>query len=80
MTAKNTGQDILNSIIINDYTPNFTNFVSASCPNNLPSNISSCNIEESPNIGEKGSVKWKFVGNLNTNEELKVFYQVRVDN
>lgn len=80
VTAKNTGQDILNSIIINDYTPNFTNFVSASCPNNLPSNISSCNIEESPNIGEKGSVKWKFVGNLNTNEELKVFYQVRVDN
>lgn len=80
VTAKNTGQDILNSIVINDYTPDFTNFVSANCPNALPTNITSCTIETVPNVGEKGSVRWRFVGNLNTNEELTVFYQVRVDN
>jgi uncharacterized repeat protein (TIGR01451 family) len=80
VTAKNTGQDILNSIIINDYTPDFTNFVSAACPLVLPSNISNCTIIELPNTGEKGAVKWSFIGNLNTNEELTVFYQVRVDN
>lgn len=80
LIAKNTGQDILNSIEINDYTPEFTNFVSAICPPVLPTNITSCVISESPNVGKKGSVKWTFIGDLNTNEELTVFYQVRVDN
>lgn len=80
VTAKNSGQDTLNSIIINDFTPNFTNFVSANCPIQLPTGITSCTIETLPNVGEKGSVRWRFDGNLNSNEELKVFYQVRVDN
>ena len=80
LTARNTGIDILNSIVINDFTPDFTNFESATCPTVLPINIVSCTVDQSPNVGEKGAVRWIFVGDLNSSEELVVFYQVRVDN
>lgn len=79
VTAKNNGNEKLNNIIINDYTPNFTNFVSAECPQEKPSGITSCSVIEKPEINKKGNVKWSFIGDLYTNEEIKVVYKVKVD-
>lgn len=76
----NNGQEAIDTIKIDDFTPNYTNFVSASCPSVLPTGISNCQIVSNPNVGEKGNVKWEFDGILLSGENMTVLYQVRVDN
>lgn len=80
ITARNNGIDVLDNIIINDYTPAFTNFYDADCPDELTSGMTSCYFDSVPNIGETGNIKWKFDGELYSGEEISVFYQVKVDN
>jgi uncharacterized repeat protein (TIGR01451 family) len=80
VTAKNNGQEVLNNIIINDFTPDFTNFDAALCPVVLTSGMTSCNIITSPAVGSKGNVQWSFTGVLYSSEEISVTYRVRVDN
>ena len=78
LTAVNNGTQALNTLVVNDATPAFTTFVSASCPTTLPSGISACSISASPAVGAAGSLQWTFTGSLAPSAQLVVSYQVKV--
>lgn len=72
----NNSSAALSSVIINDSTPAYTLFQSASC-GTLPLNFSGCNIT-SPAIGAAGSIIYTFVGTLAPAASGTVSFTVQV--
>lgn len=74
----------INNLLINDATPAYTSFVSATCPTSLPTGITACTTPNSasssaPVIGGVGAIKWVFTGNLPASGMGFVSYRVKVD-
>jgi uncharacterized repeat protein (TIGR01451 family) len=68
------------SIVINDATPEHTNFLSASCITPLPAAISACTVSSAPAVGGVGSVRWQLTGTLSPSATGQVSYSVKVNN
>ena len=79
LTATNNGTQALSTLVVNDVTPAFTTFQSASCPGSLPAGISACNVSAQPAVGGTGSMQWTFTGTLASGGQLIVTYRVKVD-
>jgi uncharacterized repeat protein (TIGR01451 family) len=80
LTYQNNSNEPITTIVINDATPAYTNFFSASCVTPLPSAISTCTVTSSPALGAKGTVKWTLTGTLSPSATGQVQYKVKVDN
>ena len=82
LTYQNNSNASLASIVINDATPSYTTFVSASCvvPPALPAAITACTITTAPAVGAVGTIKWTLTGTLSPASTGKVEYKVIVDN
>jgi hypothetical protein len=79
LTATNNGSAAVSTLVINDATPAFSTYVSATCPAPLPPVITACNVSMQPGVGSPGSVQWTFSGNLAPGGQLVVRYQVRLN-
>ena len=60
----NQGSGAITSIRINDTTPAFTLFVSATCLPPLAAGLSACSVTGSPAVGATGAIEWTLVGSL----------------
>ena len=86
LTYQNNSNAPLASIVINDATPSYTTFVSASCVvpplplPALPAAITACTITTAPAVGAVGTIKWTLTGTLSPASTGKVEYKVIVDN
>lgn len=67
------------TMTVNDATPGYTTFVSASCPGSLPSGVTACAVPTKPAAGATGAVQWTFTGTLAAAGSITVTFQVRVD-
>ena len=63
ITYSNTGNSPISNLVINDGTPAFTTFSSASYASPLSNNLTGCTIT-SPAVGSPGSLAWTFAGTL----------------
>ena len=79
LTATNNGSAALSTLVINDATPAFTTYVSATCPVVLPAVITACSVSTQPGVGSPGNVQWTFSGKLAPGGQLVVTYQVRLN-
>jgi uncharacterized repeat protein (TIGR01451 family) len=77
LTAQNNGATALTTLVINDATPAYTSFVSASCPATLPAGVTGCTLTQ-PAAGQPGAVQWSFAGALGGNGQVVVTYQVKL--
>jgi uncharacterized repeat protein (TIGR01451 family) len=78
LTLTNNGSTGLATVIMNDTTPSFTNFVTAQCPGALPSGLTGCNVTAAPSAGGQGALQWTFNGALAAGAQVAVTYQVTV--
>jgi uncharacterized repeat protein (TIGR01451 family) len=77
VTYANLGTTPLSSIVIQDATPPYTVFVSASC-GTLGSGLTGCAVTQQPAVNAAGSVRWTLNGTLAPGASGTVTYQVRV--
>jgi uncharacterized repeat protein (TIGR01451 family) len=77
---QNNGSTPLNAIVINDATPAFTTFISATCIAPLPAAIGACSVNIAPAIGGVGAVQWVFTGSLAPAAAGQVEFRVKVNN
>ncbi len=80
LTYQNNSNVPLASVVINDATPTYTTFLSASCIFPLPASISACTVTSAPAVSATGSVKWTLTGTLSPSSAGQVEYKVKVDN
>lgn len=78
LTAANMGAKPLSSLVVNDFTPAFTNFFAADCPSKLPAGITGCSVTK-PAVGAKGAVQWTFTGSLEPSRSMLLTFLVDVD-
>lgn len=79
----NTTTYPLANFSVQDATPSYTVFVSASCPSVLPSGLISCVVPShatatAPSINSSGIIRWNFTGALQAGASGAVTYQVKV--
>ena len=79
ITATNNGSQPVSTIVINDATPAFTNFLSASCPGSLPPGITACTVSSAPAVGGTGAVTTTLTGSLAPTAQVSVAFRVKVD-
>ena len=81
VTATNNGSQPVSTIVINDATPSFTNFVSAACPlpATFPAGITACTVSIQPAAGASGAVQWMLTGSLTPTAQVAVRFQIKVD-
>ncbi len=79
VTFKNNSSGNLTSVIINDNTPAFTSFVSASC-GPLPPVITVCTVTTNPSVGSTGAIVWTLTGGLSPGSTSFVLFTVKVNN
>ncbi len=79
VTFVNSGSGPLTSVVINDTTPAFTSFVSASCGANPPV-ITVCTLTSNPIVGTTGAIIWTLTGSLNPGSTSFVQFTVKVNN
>lgn len=79
LTAANMGAKPLSSLVVSDFTPAFTNFHSAVCPELLPAGMTSCAVTTQPAVGATGAVQWTFTGSLAPGATILVVLHVNVD-
>ena len=91
ITYTNMSSSVLSTLTINDTTPAYTNFVSASV-GNMPPSLTDCvkNTPANPSpaaavscasnqpAGGSGAVVWRFTGSLPGSGTGQVFFQVRI--
>lgn len=77
ITYKNVSSQALNTIVINDATPPYTVFSSATF-GALPTGISNCVIS-GPAVGAVGPISWTFVGTLASGAQGVITYVVEID-
>jgi uncharacterized repeat protein (TIGR01451 family) len=82
ITYSNLASEVLSDIIIDDKTPAFTTFNSASCVLPLPASLSGCAVTTQPPPGGTGAIQWTFDTGvtLQSGAQGQVQYQVTVDN
>ena len=80
LTYQNNSSAPISSIVINDATPAYTNFLSATCVLPLPTNIGACTVTSAPAIGAVGGVVWTLTGTLSPSATGQVNYSVKVNN
>ena len=76
----NPSANVVSNIVINDMTPSFTTFRSASC-RTTPSSVL-CSVASSPSVGGVGSLQWVLTNNptgLGSGQSGEVRFCVRVD-
>ncbi len=78
ITYRNSGAAPLSAIVIQDSTPAWTVFESASC-GNLGGGLSACGVSSQPAAGASGTVTWSLAGVLDPGESGTVTFQVRVE-
>lgn len=80
LTILNLGSDPLSTLVINDNTPAFTTFISATCPipASLPPSLTACNVSAQPAVGGQGTLQWTFIGSLASGSQTAVTFQVQV--
>ena len=76
ITYRNTGAEALTNLVINDATPAYTTFVSAS-NGTVATGLSAPTIA-APAVAGRGAVKWTFGGSLNPGQSGTVTFSVRV--
>jgi uncharacterized repeat protein (TIGR01451 family) len=74
----NSSGAAVNSIVISDNTPAFTNFTAASCGAPLPAAISACAVTTQPSVGGAGNIQWTLTGALNPAQSGSVIFRVTV--
>ena len=80
ISLSNQGSSALTTVVVNDTTPTFTQFVSASCPlpAALPAGFTACNVTVQPAAGGQGALQWTFTGTLASGGQTAVTFQVQV--
>jgi uncharacterized repeat protein (TIGR01451 family) len=80
LSLSNQGSSALATVVVNDTTPAFTEFVSASCPPPaaLPTGLTACNVTVQPAVGAQGAMQWTFTGALASGGQTAVTFQVKV--
>ncbi len=80
LTITNLGTQPVTSVVVNDTTPTYTNFLSAACPaaGTLPANLTACALTAQPAVGAQGALTWTFTGSLASGAQTSVSYQVQV--
>ena len=78
ITYKNNGSTPIETIVIRDATPAFTNFVAASC-GVLPAALTTCTFTQPAPAGV-GSIQWQLGGSLNSTSTGQVSFSVKVNN
>jgi uncharacterized repeat protein (TIGR01451 family) len=80
LTLYNAGSKPLTQVIVNDATPAYTTFTSATCPStsSLPTGLTACTVSTQPAAGGQGAIVWSFTGSLNPGAQAVVSYQVTV--
>ncbi|MCP5176768.1 MAG: hypothetical protein H6997_04330 [Moraxellaceae bacterium] len=76
----NPSSNVVSNIVINDMTPSFTTFRSASCRTTPPSVL--CSVSSSPTVGGVGAIQWNIANNplgLGSGQSGDVRFCVRVD-
>jgi uncharacterized repeat protein (TIGR01451 family) len=79
ITYKNESTGPLSTLLINDATPAFTTFLSATC-GPIPANLTGCSVTTSPAVGALGSIIWTFTGTLAPTAQGTVTFSVQVNN
>lgn len=84
ITYTNTSDQPIQSIVINDFTPGFTTFVSATA-GTTPSTLTGPVIvsptpPSGPTLGGTGNVRWTFAGSLAPSASGTVIFTVRLNN
>lgn len=79
ITYRNDSTGPLSTISINDTTPAFTTFVSATCPT-PPANLTACTVSTAPVPGGVGTLVWTFTGTLAPASQGTVSFSVQVNN
>lgn len=64
ITYSNTSTTTLSMIKVNDVTPTYTKFSSATCIMPLPMNIAACAATTQPAVGGTGGIEWLLTGTL----------------
>ncbi len=82
ITYTNTGSEALSTLVIDDATPGFTTFNSASCLLPLPANLTGCSASTQPAPGATGPIRWTFNpgDTLQSGASGQVQFLVTVDN
>jgi uncharacterized repeat protein (TIGR01451 family) len=75
----NNGAAALSNIVLNDATPTYTRFVSASCVAPLPAGITGCSVTAQPSVGSTGTIAWTLVGNLAPSARGQISFTVQVE-
>ncbi len=74
----NTGNAPVSQLVVNDVTPAFTTFQSASYVTPLPASLTGCTVA-APSIGGTGAVSWTFAGTLGAGARGTVTFVVKVN-
>ncbi|MGB5439328.1 MAG: SdrD B-like domain-containing protein [Gammaproteobacteria bacterium] len=82
ITYTNAGSEALSNIVIDDNTPGFTTFNSASCLLPLPANLTGCAVSVQPAAGATGPIQWSFNpgDTLQSGSSGQLQFLVTVDN
>jgi uncharacterized repeat protein (TIGR01451 family) len=72
----NASAEPLNSIVVRDFTPGFTVFVSAQCTTPLPASLTACNVTTQPVAGATGNLIWTLTGALQSGASGSVLFRV----
>ncbi|MEP7155783.1 MAG: hypothetical protein ABI905_08415, partial [Betaproteobacteria bacterium] len=78
ITYSNSSSAPISMIVINDNTPNYTNFITASCGAPLPAALTACTVSAQPAVGVGGNVQWTLTGSLNAAQSGTVIFRVTV--
>ena len=74
----NQSKDVLANVRLNDITPVYTVFVSATCGSPLPNGITQCRLTQQPAAGVFGNIEWTLDGPLQPGASGQVSYAVTV--
>jgi uncharacterized repeat protein (TIGR01451 family) len=80
ISYSNPSSGVVSNVVINDMTPSFTTFRSASCAS-TPSSVL-CSISSAPSVGGVGAIQWNIANNpvgLTSGHSGDVRFCVRVD-
>jgi uncharacterized repeat protein (TIGR01451 family) len=89
ITYTNNGISAIDNLVVNDATPAYTSFISASagafpanltaCQKNTPTSAVAIPCANADTVGGTGGIKWQFTGKLQPGASGKVIFRVTVD-
>jgi mucin-19 len=78
ITYNNTSASPIGTIVINDTTPAFTQYVLASCVTPLPTAITACVVSTQPPVNGAGAIVWTLTGSLAPGATGSVVFRVQL--